>query len=242
MLPELDPALAVKALGQALDGRDGGLLAVMDMDWAQFAAAPGASQVALVRDLPEVRQAAPAQRADSGPDHAELTRQLAGLSRAEQARKLTVLVQAQAGAVLGHSSSAAVAAGRAFSEFGFDSLTGVELRNRLAAVTGLRLPATLLFDYPTPVALADYLLAKAFGEVTDRLPVLAELDRLGSALSSTTWDENERSQITARLAEIMRGLGPETARDAASEGELEEATDDEMFSLVERELGLSDFE
>ncbi|GHJ09220.1 polyketide synthase [Micromonospora humidisoli] len=88
---------------------------------------------------------------------------LAALSAEERERAATALVLSQVAAVLGHASAERIDAGRAFQELGFDSLTAVELRNGLSAATGLRLPATLIFDYPSPRDLARHLLSEIAG-------------------------------------------------------------------------------
>jgi acyl carrier protein len=153
-MPPMDPALAVWALGQALDG-PGGTLTVMDVDWALLASGGGdLREVPLVKELPEIRQL-PAATAE--PPAEDLARRLAGLPAAERDRMLITLVRSEAATVLGHASPEAVEPERPFTELGFDSLTAVELRNRLSAATGLRLPATLIFDYPTPQEITRHL-------------------------------------------------------------------------------------
>ncbi|MGW7008804.1 type I polyketide synthase, partial [Streptomyces sp. NPDC054933] len=118
----------------------------------------------LVRGV--ARRAAQAGGAvDTGAD--TLLRRLAGLGEAEREGVLLELVCAQVAVVLGYASPGEVGAGREFLELGVDSLTAVELRNRLNAATGLRLPPTLLFDHPTPTLTAQRLRAELAGTAPD---------------------------------------------------------------------------
>ncbi|MDX2845490.1 SDR family NAD(P)-dependent oxidoreductase, partial [Streptomyces ipomoeae] len=97
-------------------------------------------------------------------DTTGLAARLAVLSPADAERALLDLIRGEAATVLGHSGADRVGAHHAFAEIGFDSLTAIELRNRLAERTGVRLPATLLFDYPTPATLAAHLRTELAGD------------------------------------------------------------------------------
>ncbi|MFW5415665.1 SDR family NAD(P)-dependent oxidoreductase [Nocardiopsis sp. CNT-189] len=147
------------ALFDAARAQDRAALVPVRLDTRALLSSLGSAPVPpLLRGL--VR--APLRRASgaSAARTAALPQRLAAMSEAEQVRTLQDLVRTQVAAVLGHADLGVVQARQAFKELGFDSLTAVELRNRLAAETGLRLPATLVFSYPTPAALADHLRAE----------------------------------------------------------------------------------
>ncbi|MFH9619529.1 SDR family NAD(P)-dependent oxidoreductase, partial [Streptomyces pratensis] len=106
----------------------------------------------------------PARRAARDTASTGLAERLRTMPGAERDKVLLETVSRQVTAVLGHAPGTVVDAGRAFSELGFDSLTAVDLRNQLATATGVRLPATLVFDYPTPLELARHLSSELVGE------------------------------------------------------------------------------
>ncbi len=101
---------------------------------------------------------APSRR--KGREAGSLARRLAGVPEGERKSIVLEVVRTEVATVLGHASPAAIGVQRAFKELGFDSLAALALRNRLNAATGLRLSTTLVFDYPTPTALVDYLLSE----------------------------------------------------------------------------------
>ena len=145
-----------------------------------------------------------------------LAERLQVLGRDERKKELLEVVRAEAAAALGHTSAATLDVRRGFLDLGFDSLTAVELRNRINSVSGLSLPATIVFDYPSPEALANHLDTEipaaasvegaSFGN-DEAGSILDELDRLETALavenSAALLDTTGQAQVTQRLTALL---------------------------------------
>ncbi|UUY52494.1 SDR family NAD(P)-dependent oxidoreductase (plasmid) [Streptomyces yangpuensis] len=180
------------------------------------------------------------ERADGPSADTDRWRELVGLPDGERERAVLKLVRQHVAAVLGHDTLDDVEPDRAFTELGFDSVAASELRKRLTATTGLRLPATLAFDHPNSQAVASLLLAlDQPGEEEPARPVLDELDRLEALLAAAPYLNGDTARVTARLEALLR-----TWRDgrggAADDGhdDFESATDEELFLALDNlEIG-----
>ena len=187
---------------------------------------------------------ASARRAAGAPESADtgrlLTERLAQLPAAERTEVLLDLVRGEVAVVLAHASPAAIDPARAFKDLGFDSLTGVELRNRLNAVTGRRLPPTLIFDHPTVAALVDHLHGElAPGEASPVTGLLSELDALEAGLLTADLGAKDRSEVLRRLKALWVRWGSDQEADRTDEvdGHIRSASTNEIFAFIDEELG-----
>ncbi|MEU8878410.1 phosphopantetheine-binding protein, partial [Streptomyces javensis] len=269
VLPMSD-ADGLRLFGAAEESAESMVLAAALDTHALGTADAGTAVQPMLRGLTK-RAAPPRRPATAGagtgpePDGAPLARRLAGLGEAERRRVLLRTVREHAAIVLGHGSGTSVPADRGFLDIGFDSLTAVELRNRLNTATGLRLPATLIFEHPDPARLADHLgteLAPSEAAGDEDVALHAELDRLEAILPDPALlpDDGTRAALVARLQDLLsrwsgasdgagagdrtplatpadRAPAPVVEADVAEH--LKSAAPDELFSFLDRELGSS---
>ncbi|MFI7075557.1 SDR family NAD(P)-dependent oxidoreductase, partial [Micromonospora sediminicola] len=170
-LPAMSTDVGLALFDAALaEGRPALVPAVVDVP-ALRAALDGGPVPTVLRAL--TGPTATRRQARAGGDWAD---RLAGRTEDEARAEVDVLVRGLVAQVLGHGGADAVPADRAFRELGFDSLTAVDLRNRVNAATGLRLPSTLVFDHPSPAALAAHLFELVSGRITARRAAVRAAD------------------------------------------------------------------
>ncbi|MFB7652461.1 MULTISPECIES: SDR family NAD(P)-dependent oxidoreductase [unclassified Streptomyces] len=237
-LPPLTPAQGLRMFDAGVGGEDAVVVPVR-LDAAAVRARPDGVP-ALLRGL--VR---PAIRRDGagtpgGASGSPWRERLAALPDTERDRALLELIRTHTAAVLGHPTPQAVDPGRAFHEMGFDSLAAVELRNLLAGATGLTLPATLVFDQPSPRTLAAHLKSELVPGPADLArSVLADVDRLEKTLLVLPDLDGSHTRVRARLEALLRGWQDDSGRVTAPEEpqDVEKASDEELFARIDNELG-----
>jgi acyl transferase domain-containing protein/acyl carrier protein len=245
-LTAMEPRLAVLGLSALLSDGPANV-ALVDVDWRRFLPSFTASRPSpLLKELHQVSHAdlGAADGRDGTPGGGAgptLAERLPGLTEAERDRLLLTTVRAQVAITLGYAGPDAVSPRQQFKELGIDSLTALELRNGLQAVAGVALPATLVFDHPTPEAVAGHLNRTILGNGAHTSASLStEIDRLGSALGSADLDEAERNLIATRLRSLASrwDVGPSGgAGDVAQT--LADADQAEVLAFIDRELGIS---
>ncbi|MEU8860165.1 SDR family NAD(P)-dependent oxidoreductase [Streptomyces umbrinus] len=264
--PALDAEPALALLGQALEDRETHLVAG-DFDWPRFAETyTFARPRPLMRALPEVaaalaapdRPGASNAGGDTGPGNGSgkgsgnggdpaLIARLAALPEAEREPTLVELVNEQVAQVLNYDDPAEIGQDRAFKDLGMDSMTAIDLRNRIGATVGVLLPATLVFDHASPAALARHLRKELFDDEPGTVEgVLADLARLEATMTALPPEEIARTRLPARLQSLISRLtestggadGTDGTDSAAVADRLQEASAADVLAFIDKELGV----
>ncbi|SDY87933.1 pimaricinolide synthase PimS1 [Amycolatopsis xylanica] len=181
-------------------------------------------------------KAPPRAAAATASGGSALKQKLAGLTGEERDQAILDVLRGHIAAVLGHDNPDAIETDRGFLDMGFDSLTALELRNRLGTVTGKRIPATLIFDYPDAASVASYLATQLIDD-TASTPLESDLAKLESALASTTpTSEEHHAQITARLKALAAKWAESLPTPQEPAADITEASADDLFAILDSEL------
>ena len=241
----MEPALAIGALQQALE-EDRTLLTVTNTIWERFVPSFTAARPSpLLTGIPEARDALSDVDEPAAGGESALAQRLAELPEDERDDAVVELVRAQTAAVLGHTGAEAIAVDQAFREQGFDSVAAVDMRERLKNATGLPIPASLVFDHPTPRAVAGFLLSKlVVADSTARGSVQDELARFEAALWATSADGPDRAEIQSRLEKIVSRLrtpststtSPASSANGATDDDIHSVPVDQLLSIIDEQL------
>ncbi|WP_280331740.1 type I polyketide synthase [Nocardia wallacei] len=169
---------------------------------------------------------------DAAGESSKLATALAGRARADQEALVLTTIRSHAAAVLGHESPEAIGAEQAFTDLGFDSLGAVEFRNRLKSATGLKLTTTVVFDYPTPLALARHIRDELVPTEDPAAAIRAQIQTLSDTCGSAELDPNAVADIAARLDDLLRHLRGGALDDILDD--LDAADDDELFEFIDQ--------
>ncbi len=234
-LAPLPVPAAIQALEQSIVGAGDPVIA--DISWPRFLPAFTAA-----RPSPLLGSFAPQTAPEPDGQRAEthsLTQRLAVLPDAERLPALTEVVRTHVAALIGESGPERVDPARALKEIGFDSLMSVELRNRFAGLIGVKLPATLVFDHPTPNALARHLMGQLDlgGPTPAEKPLLEVVEDIESRVLSPLTDSATRKALAGRLTTLLDRLDALDARPVAAADGLASASAAELMQFIDAELG-----
>ncbi|MEU8828937.1 SDR family NAD(P)-dependent oxidoreductase, partial [Streptomyces sp. NPDC048636] len=232
-IPFMCPKLAIDGFQRVLD-RDETVVVVADVDWERFVPVfTSARPSPLIGQVPEVARvlATDTDPALAGTEESTSLRdRLATMSMAERQKSVLSLVRVQIATVLGYPGPEAVEVSRAFRELGFDSLSAVDLRNRLGAATGLRFPVTVVFDYPSAAELAGHIGAELFPHDTADTALDSEEAEVRKALTAIPLLRLRESGL---LDELLRLADtPDPATGPADEEPTESIDDLDVDDLV----------
>ncbi|WP_434064558.1 type I polyketide synthase [Streptomyces malaysiensis] len=242
-LTALSAAEGMELFDTALRTGEPALLPIkLDLGALRAQAATGSVPPLLRGLVPQPRQPRQQARSAHGHDADTLTARLAGAGSADRQAILLDLVRQEAAYVLGYTSVGRIGPDAAFTDVGFDSLTVIELRDRLLARTALRLPATFAFDFPTPQTLADHLNTR-LGADTTQDPVLAEVARLEELVAARPPGGAKDTGAAARLRALAVKLSADASGPAGGadiEATLDAASVDDVLAFIDDEFGIVD--